>query len=86
VFVSASAAGTLLVEPLEAVERQPGRVVEVAGNSGAGMPRLVAALVREADRRNIDVLVGRCSESEKGIGLHPFVEILRSRPALGVLE
>lgn len=75
----------ILTETLEAIERQPGRIVEVAGDPGVGKTRLVAALVREAERRNIDVLVGRCSESEKGIGLHPFVEILRSPPALDVL-
>ncbi len=71
---------------LDSFERQSGRVVEVAGDPGSGKTRLVAALVREAGRRNIDVLIGCSAESEKGIGLHPFVEILRSRPALAVLE
>ncbi|WP_328722896.1 AAA family ATPase [Streptomyces sp. NBC_00247] len=75
-----------LTEMLDAVDRQRGRVIEVAGDPGAGKTRFVAALVREAERRKIDVLVGRCSESEKGISFNPFVEILRSRRAPGVLD
>ncbi|MGW0810816.1 AAA family ATPase [Nonomuraea sp. NPDC002799] len=66
-----------LLAELDAIShKNAGRVVELTGEPGAGKTRVVAVLAREASRRGMTVLTGRCDESDRHGAFRPFTQAL----------
>jgi predicted ATPase len=55
-----------------------GRLVLLAGEPGIGKTRTAYELVNIAGPRNVQVLIGRCSEDEGAPPFWPWVQIIRS--------
>ncbi|MFD9727310.1 AAA family ATPase [Streptomyces sp. NPDC059072] len=61
---------------LDAAGQGRSTAAELAADPGTGKTRLLTALAGEAERRNMRVLRGRCSESESAVAHHPFIQAL----------
>src|SRR5579871_1892971 len=56
---------------------QGGRMMLVTGEAGIGKTRLLAELVRLSETSGVQLMIGRCHESERALPLHPWVEAIR---------
>ncbi|MEU4746754.1 AAA family ATPase, partial [Actinosynnema sp. NPDC023658] len=74
-----------LITTLDSVGPRNSKIIEVAGEQGAGKTRLLADLTREAELRGFTVLSGRWTELEQDVPLHAFNQVFSSRLADSVL-
>ena len=55
-----------------------GRLVEIRGEAGIGKTRLIAEIANEASRLGVQLLMGRCYESDQILPFGPWVDALRT--------
>jgi len=72
-----------LLAALDAVVTGQGGVVEVCGDPGSGRTRLLGELTRQATRRGVPVVTGRCTASDRMVPFGVFQRLLSIRPSGG---
>ncbi|WP_462183726.1 AAA family ATPase [Frankia sp. AgKG'84/4] len=70
-----------LLAALDAVADGAARVVEVSGEPGSGKSRLLGELTRQAARRGLPVVTGRCAPADRDLRFGVFHRLLSIRPA-----
>ncbi len=70
-----------LLAALDAVADGAARVVEVSGEPGSGKTRLLGELTRQAARRGLPVVTGRCAPADRDLRFGVFHRLLSIRPA-----
>ncbi|EIV94793.1 LuxR family transcriptional regulator [Frankia sp. QA3] len=69
-----------LLAALEALATGQGRIVEVRGEPGIGKTRLLGELTRQAARRGLPVIRGRCAETDHAVRFGVFSRLLSISP------
>jgi class 3 adenylate cyclase/tetratricopeptide (TPR) repeat protein len=67
-----------LAAALEGADAGRGRLIMVSGEPGIGKTRLLVELTALSERRGVDVLSGRCYESEGAPPYWPWVQAIRA--------
>ncbi|MCK9896244.1 LuxR family transcriptional regulator [Frankia sp. AgB32] len=70
-----------LLAALDAVADGAARVAEVSGEPGSGKTRLLGELTRQAARRGLPVVTGRCAPADRDLRFGVFHRLLSIRPA-----
>ncbi|KJE19776.1 transcriptional regulator, luxR family [Frankia torreyi] len=69
-----------LLAALEALAAGQGRIVEIRGDPGIGKTRLLGELTRQAARRGLPVVSGRCAETDQAVRFGVFSRLLSIQP------
>lgn len=69
-----------ILAQLALLDHGNGRIIELAGEPGTGKTRLLGELIKEAQRREVAVLTGRCTEMEQTAPLQVFRQVLGQEP------